>query len=54
MKTIGILLIFLGIACADSPSLIVPAVLLGLGAVLHRAGEKKTVRSVGGAGTVKK
>jgi len=54
MKTIGILLIFLGIACADSPSLIVPAVLLGLGAALYRAGEKKTVRDVGGAGTAKK
>lgn len=54
MTTIGILLIFFGIACADSPSLIVPAALLGLGAVLYRAGEKKTVRSVGGTGTVKK
>ena len=42
MKTIGLLLLFFGIACADSPSLIVPAVLLGLGAVMYRAGEKKS------------
>lgn len=54
MKTIGILLMLLGIACGDSPSLIVPAVMIGIGAVLYRIGEKKTARSVGGAGTAKK
>lgn len=42
MKTIGLLLVFFGIACGDSPSLLIPAVLLGLGAVLYRAGEKKS------------
>ena len=54
MKAIGILLTLFGIACGDSPNLIIPVVLIGLGAVLYRAGEKNTARSVGGAGTVKK
>ena len=54
LRGIGLMLMFLGIASGDSPNLLVPVVIIGAGALIYRAGEKKTAREAGGAGTAKK
>lgn len=41
IKGVGIIIMFFGIACADSPSLAVPAALIAIGAVVYRRGERR-------------
>ena len=42
LQGIGLMLMFVGIACADSPSLLVPVLIVGAGALIYRAGAKRS------------
>lgn len=37
----GIMIMFIGIACGDSPNLLIPAAIIALGAWMYFSGEKK-------------
>jgi len=40
-QKIGIMMIFFGIACGDSPNLLIPALIIALGAWMYFSAEKK-------------
>lgn len=40
IKTLGLLLILFGIACGDSPNLIVPVAIITVGAAAYKVGER--------------
>lgn len=42
LQGIGLMLMFVGIACADSPSLLVPVLIVGAGALIYHAGAKRS------------
>lgn len=40
LKSLGLLLILFGIACGDSPNLLVPVAVIAVGGVLYKVGER--------------
>lgn len=44
IKGIGIILLLFGIACGDSPNLLVPMALVASGGIIYKIGEKAEVK----------
>lgn len=40
LKNLGLLLILFGIACGDSPNLLVPAAVVAVGGLVYKVGER--------------